>query len=266
MKKSLKKTIALASLSIALCGTASYAQQQPVATPLDPFQLKAIVVDGAGNGDAAEGAEIGEGGSDSYGGADGAPFRISESKLDSTKAPLNAKAEASTDTTVPGKKLESGAEEAVSKAETGVDWSAWAAALADRWYTNLKNLEFTSKKKWSTVRPAQIQFTCHRDGHIGGILLHQSCGDKAYDTMQIEALKRCQPLAPFPEGSRRMVYRLIQGWEAHPRKAGESDYKPGSYGKNFPVERVPSHHKIPAKQPANIPAKPPTNTPPKATK
>jgi hypothetical protein len=128
-------------------------------------------------------------------------------------------------------------------------------------------MEFTSKKKWTTVRPAQIQFTCHRDGHIGGILLHQSCGNKAYDQMQIEALKRCQPLHPFPEGSRKMVYRLIQGWEAHPRKAGETDYQPGSYGKNFPVERVNSHHRIPAKiNPPATPAKAtPAATPAKAT-
>jgi hypothetical protein len=134
----------------------------------------------------------------------------------------------------------------ISHGESGVDWSKWVSQLADRWFLNLKNLEFRSAKVFRTARPALIRFTCYRNGTIGGVWLRQSCGVPEYDKMQIEALRRCTPLPAFPEGSVRMSYTLLQGWECHPREAGETDFKPGSFGKDFPVEHVgvnsKSHH------------------------
>jgi len=157
--------------------------------------------------------------------------------------PLAVAAKSASDKT--DKKVQkAGAEAAESQAEAGVDWSGWASALADRWFWNLKNLEYTSKKQFSTKRPALIRFTCYRDGTIGSIALQQSCGLPAYDQMEIEALKRCVPLPPFPAGSRRTRYTLLQGWDAHPRQPGQGDFKPGSYGKNFPVEKIPQRTRI----------------------
>lgn len=139
---------------------------------------------------------------------------------------------------VPVQKGKAESDGTVSHGETGVDWSKWVGVLADRWYLNLKNLEFRSAKIFRTARPALIHFTCYRNGTMSNVYLRQTCGVPAYDQMQIEALKRCTPLPPFPEGSVRQSYSLLQGWECHPREAGESDFKPGSYGKNFPVEHV----------------------------
>jgi len=131
----------------------------------------------------------------------------------------------------------------VSHGEIGVDWSKWVGTLADRWFQSLKNMEFRSNKVFRTARPALIRFTCYRNGTISNVTLKQTCGIPAYDQMQIESLKRCTPLPAFPEGSIRMSYTLMQGWECHPREAGETDFKPGSYGANFPVEKVPAHAK-----------------------
>jgi TonB family protein len=122
---------------------------------------------------------------------------------------------------------------------SSVDWSGWAGQLADRWFSNLKNLEYSSHRGWTTDQPAMIQFTCHADGRITGIQVRQSCGNTAYDNMQIEALKRTIPAPPFPAGTHLTSYTLIQGWEAHPRHPGEQDYKPGSFGQHMPAEKVP---------------------------
>jgi hypothetical protein len=158
---------------------------------------------------------------------------------------LNGQAEtASIDIPLPGKRIDAKVEESVSRSETGVDWSAWISTLADRWYQNLKNLEFRAGRSFNTVRPALVKFTCHRNGMIGGIVLKQSSGNPKYDTMEIEALKRTMPLPPFPEGSKRVSYTLLQGWEAHPRKPGDKDYEMGTAGKDFPIERVKTHAKI----------------------
>ncbi len=143
------------------------------------------------------------------------------------KAPLKARAET---------------EDTVSKGEFGVDWSAWISDLADRWYKNLKNMEYRCGKVINTKRTALIKFTCYRDGSIGGVSLKQSSGVPFYDQMQIEALKRVTPLPPFPSGTRRYFYTLLQGWEGHPATAGAKDFQLGSYGKNFPVEHI--HQKL----------------------
>lgn len=127
-----------------------------------------------------------------------------------------------------------------------VDWSSWAGRLADRWYDKLIALEKQSGRHFRTLRPARIKFTCYADGTIGQISVYRSCGIPAYDKMQIEALKQTIPLPSFPVGSKRKSYTLLQGWESHPRVLGEPEFTPGSYGKNFPVEKVNSkqgkHH------------------------
>lgn len=249
-----KALVALLALSFALSGPATYAQES---TSLDPFKLRAIMFDEDGNATEAGDKDSPEvWGVDTFGSTDSTSIQISESKLaaetptatSSGKEPINGKAEAATTAgEKAGKKIQGNAQQTESQSETGVDWSDWASKLADSWFKNLKSMEFISKKKWTTTRPAQIQFTCHRDGHISGFLIHQSSGNPAYDQMQIEALKRTQPLPPFPEGSKKWVRQFVMGWEAHPRKAGEGDYKPGSYGKNMPVERVKTRHKLPPK-------------------
>lgn len=176
----------------------------------------------------------------------GVKVPLSEGKEGSDKAgAFSGKAETATiDIPLPGKRIDGKAEEAVSTAEMGVDWTSWANALADRWFQNLKNMEIRSGRYFRTTRPALIKYTCHRNGLISGIVLYRSCGEPKYDTMQIESLKRVTPLPPFPEGSKRVTYTLLQGWEAHPRKPGETDFQPGSFGKNIPIERVKQHTKI----------------------
>lgn len=159
---------------------------------------------------------------------------------------------------VPVQKGKAESDGTVSHGETGVDWSKWVSTLADRWYWNLKNMEYRSAKVFRTARPALIHFTCYRNGTISNIYLRQTCGVPAYDQMQIEALKRCVPLAPFPEGSIRQSYSLLQGWECHPKVAGEQDFQPGSYGKNFPVEHVGLDPKPHQTKKAALAAKPKT--------
>jgi hypothetical protein len=127
---------------------------------------------------------------------------------------------------------------ASSMLEYGVDWSRWVSALADRWYFNLKNLEDRSGLQFHTVRPCLIKFTCYPNGAIAEMTLKQSSGVPMYDQLQAQALLQCQPVAPFPQGTQRTNFTLVQGWESHPRKHGESDYRPGSFGRGFPVEVV----------------------------
>ena len=126
----------------------------------------------------------------------------------------------------------------------GVDWSSWVSQLADCWYEKLLALEKQSGKHFRTLRPARIKFTCYADGTIGQISIYRSCGIAAYDKMQIEALKQTAPLSAFPAGSKRKSRTLLQGWESHPRVPGEPEFKPGSYGKYFPVEKVRPKSKV----------------------
>ncbi len=122
--------------------------------------------------------------------------------------------------------------------EYGVDWSRWVGELNDRWYLNLKNLEDQSGYQFHTVRPALIKFTCYPNGQIGDISLKQSSGVDLYDRMQVEALLQVTPLPPFPRGTQRTSFTLMQGWESHPRKRGEQDYRPGGFARGIPMEIV----------------------------
>lgn len=178
----------------------------------------------------------------SLGAGDGAPAPVSfDRKFDMLVAPKVQEQTGQLDVAAAKKAAASvDSTTALQEAEASkVDWSGWAGQLADRWFGNLKNLEYTSHRGWTTDRPAMIQFTCHADGRITGIQLRQSCGNPAYDNMQIEALKRTIPAPAFPSGTHLTTYTLIQGWEAHPRHPGEQDYKPGSFGHNMPAETVP---------------------------
>jgi len=125
-----------------------------------------------------------------------------------------------------------------SMIEYGVDWSKWVSQLADRWFYNLKQLEDQSGLQFHTARPCLIKFTCYSNGAIAQVSLKQTSGIQLYDQLQAQALLQCQPVAPFPHGTQRPSFTLMQGWESHPRKTGEHDYRPGSFGHGFPVEIV----------------------------
>lgn len=127
---------------------------------------------------------------------------------------------------------------ASSMIEYGVDWSRWVSVLADRWFYNLKRLEDQSGLQFHTQRPCLIKFTCYPNGAIADIVLKQSSGVPVYDQLQAQALLQCQPVQPFPQGTQRTSFTLVQGWESHPRRHGEQDYRPGSFGQGFPVEIV----------------------------
>ncbi len=122
--------------------------------------------------------------------------------------------------------------------EMNIDWSRWVSTLADRWFYVLRNAEYSYGVQFSTARPALIQFTCYADGTIGKIVLKQSSGVSAYDRLQIDALLSAAPTPAFPPGTKRTSITLVQGWESHPKQAGEQDFQPGSFGKDFPREKV----------------------------
>jgi len=122
--------------------------------------------------------------------------------------------------------------------EYGVDWRTWVSKLADRWFFVLKQMEERSGYNFHTARPALIHFTCHVNGQISDVYLKQTSGIPVYDQMQVQALLQCVPLHAFPKGTKRVQYTLVQGWESHPRRAGEQDYRPGSFGGNTPMEVV----------------------------
>lgn len=239
--------IAIASLSmllVSLAGTACFAEDKAAATE-DKLQGQVTHIEkGPGTGDGKEG-EVSFSTLSQQGLGKGLSVSADDKGDGNKNNTLNGQAETATiDIPLPGKRIDGAVEEAVTKSETGVDWSAWVSTLADRWYQNLKNLELRSGRSYRTIRPALIKFTCLRNGMIAGVVLKQSCGIPKYDAMEIEALKRTMPLPPFPEGSKRVSYTLLQGWEAHPRKPGEKDFELGSYGKDFPIERIKSHAKI----------------------
>lgn len=121
--------------------------------------------------------------------------------------------------------------------EYDVDWSKWIGAFADRWYFALRRMEEASGMQFYTVRPAQIHFTCLANGQIGNVYLKQSSGVPAYDRLQMIALSQVA-VPPFPRGTRHTSVTLVQGWESHQRRPGESDYVPGSFGRGFPKENV----------------------------
>jgi hypothetical protein len=121
--------------------------------------------------------------------------------------------------------------------EYGVDWSKWVSQMADRWFFNLKRLEDASEYQFHTVRPALVQFTSYPDGRIENINLKQTSGVDMYDQLQLQALSMCKA-PPFPRGTKRTNFTLVQGWESHPKRPGEDDYQPGSFGHGFPMEKV----------------------------
>ncbi len=142
-----------------------------------------------------------------------------------------------------GANLEAGAKESdlatdVKLREYNVDWAAWIAKMADRWYFVLKRYEDVSGIHFVTVRPALIQFTCYSNGAMNNVLLKQSSGNPAYDRLQMIALMQAVPVPQFPFGTKRQSITLVQGWESHVRQAGESEYIPGSFGRGFPMEKV----------------------------
>jgi hypothetical protein len=122
--------------------------------------------------------------------------------------------------------------------EYNVDWSRWVSLMADRWFYVLRNTEYQLGVQFQTPRPALIQFTCYADGTIGNIILKQSSGVTAYDRLQVASLLQAVPTPPFPPGTHRTSITLVQGWESHPRQPGEHDFQPGSFGRDFPLERV----------------------------
>ena len=122
--------------------------------------------------------------------------------------------------------------------EFNVDWSGWIGTQADRWYYTLKTAETTFGLQFATLRPALIQFTCYADGSIGNVILKQSSGVPVYDRLQVETLLATMPTPAFPTGTQRSSITLCLGWESHPKQEGESDFQPGSFGKNFPKEKV----------------------------
>ncbi len=126
----------------------------------------------------------------------------------------------------------------VAMLEKNVNWSGWVSQLADRWYYVLHQFENGADMQFITQRPALFEFTCYANGQIGNVSLRQSSGNIIYDHLQMIALMQATPLAPFPQGTKRTSITLLQGWESHVKQPGESDYVPGSFGKNFPMEKV----------------------------
>jgi hypothetical protein len=122
--------------------------------------------------------------------------------------------------------------------EYNVDWSGWLAKVADRWFMNLDQYERMNQTHYVTLRPALFRFTCYSNGRIADISMKQSSGNDVYDRLQMVALIQSMPVPPFPVGTQRQSITLVQGWESHVRQAGESDYKPGSFGWGFPMEKV----------------------------
>ena len=125
-----------------------------------------------------------------------------------------------------------------SMQEYGVDWSSWVSKLADRWFFALTKMESQSGLQFHTIRPALIHFTCYPNGQIANMYVKQSSGVPLYDQMQMEALLKIVPLHSFPRGTQRASFTLVQGWESHPRRPGEEDFQPGSFGKGTPMEIV----------------------------
>lgn len=122
--------------------------------------------------------------------------------------------------------------------ERNVDWSPWVSKLADRWYYVLRHYEELAHVQFLTQRAALIEFTCYSNGQLGNITLKQSSGNAVYDRLQVIALMQTAPLLPFPPGTNRSSITLLQGWESHLQRPGEGTYTPGSFGKNFPTEKV----------------------------
>ena len=122
--------------------------------------------------------------------------------------------------------------------EYNVAWAPWIAALASVWYNNLRFHEASYGAQFHTLRPALIQFTCYADGHIGNVVLRQSSGIPVYDQLQVVALLQAAPLAPFPKGTAKSNITLVQGWESHRKRPGESDFQPFNFAGRYPQEKV----------------------------
>ena len=122
--------------------------------------------------------------------------------------------------------------------EKNVDWSGWVSREADRWYYLLRTYENGLNAQFVTERAALFEFTCYDDGRMSNVVLRQSSGNVIYDHLQMLALMQTAPLQQFPAGSKCQSITLILGWESHIKQPGEEDYVPGSFGKNFPTEKV----------------------------
>lgn len=122
--------------------------------------------------------------------------------------------------------------------EYNVNWAPWIAAMANTWYGNLRYHEKSYGIQFHTARPALIQFTCYADGHIGNVVLRQSSGIPVYDELQMAALMQVAPLAPFPKGTAKNSITLVQGWESHRKRPGESDFEPSQFANRYQMERV----------------------------
>lgn len=122
--------------------------------------------------------------------------------------------------------------------EYNVDWSGWISAVSSRWFYNLRVMESGANIRFVTDRPALIQFTCYADGRLSNIALRQSSGVDVYDRLQMLALSQVAPLPPFPAGTQCRSITLVQGWESHIKRPGESGFDPVRFGRGFPMEKV----------------------------
>lgn len=122
--------------------------------------------------------------------------------------------------------------------EYNVNWQPWIAAMASTWYGNLRYHEHSYGIQFHTPRPALIQFTCYADGHIGNVVLRQSSGIPVYDELQMASLMQVAPLAPFPKGTVKSSITLVQGWESHKKRPGESDFQAFQFAGKYPMEKV----------------------------
>lgn len=122
-----------------------------------------------------------------------------------------------------------------------VDWSAWMSDVADRWQRVLgffQAPESSDGHNSASNRPAFIQFTCHRDGHVDHVTVLQGSGIAELDRQQVNALVDCMPLPPFPAGSRRQSVTLLYVWESAQNQAGNQGAQPRAVGKESPLETV----------------------------
>ncbi len=221
MRFSNTNILAFGTAIVALMAAApSFAQAPPAPIKADRFELNASVT-------AKSQLSRGEVDQSALGmGSLPTPRRVVQDSLIAT-APEQPRTAPVSDE-VPGSYLQ----------EYNIEWSKWVSTLADRWFYVLRSVEYNYGVQFSTSRPALIQFTCYADGTIGKIVLKQSSGISAYDRLQVDSLLAAAPTLPFPQGTKRTSITLVQGWESHPKQPGEQDFQPGSFGKDFPRERV----------------------------
>ncbi len=59
-----------------------------------------------------------------------------------------------------------------------------------------------------------------------------------YDELQIASLMQVAPLAPFPKGTAKNSITLVQGWESHRKRPGESDFQANQFAAKYGMEKV----------------------------